>query len=221
VTAADLATRGLVVSGLSVRLGRRLVVDGVSFGLAPGRVLAVTGPSGSGKTTVLSAVAGLVRPESGSIGFDGARVRVGDTAHARRTGLVLQGYGLLSVLTAAENVEVALQTRGVTRSEVLRATREVLDRLGLDQTAGRLVEELSGGQRQRVAVARALVTTPDLLLADEPTAELDVVTRDLVVSHLRAEAARGAVVVVATHDPDVAAACDEELHLVDGRAVTR
>jgi putative ABC transport system ATP-binding protein len=220
VTAADLATRGLVVSGLSVRLGRRLVVDGVSFGLAPGRVLAVTGPSGSGKTTVLCAVAGLVRPEGGSIGFDGVPVRVGDMAHARRTGLVLQGYGLLSVLTAAENVEVALQTRGVTRSEVLRATREVLDRLGLDQTAERLVEELSGGQRQRVAVARALVTAPDLLLADEPTAELDVVTRDLVVSHLRAEAERGAVVVVATHDPDVAAACDEELHLVDGRAVT-
>ncbi|HSK56008.1 MAG TPA: ATP-binding cassette domain-containing protein [Jiangellales bacterium] len=220
MTTADLATRGLVVSGLSVRLGRHPAVDGVSFGLAPGRVLAVTGPSGSGKTTVLSAVAGLVRPESGSIGFAGAPVRVGDRAHARRTGLVLQGYGLLSVLTAAENVEVALQTRGVTRSEVLRATREVLDRLGLDQTAERLVEELSGGQRQRVAVARALVTEPDLLLADEPTAELDVVTRDLVVAQLRAEAERGAVVVVATHDPDVAAACDEELHLVDGRAVT-
>jgi putative ABC transport system ATP-binding protein len=217
VTAADLATRGLVVSCLSVHVGGRPVVDGVSFELAPGRVLAETGPSGSGKTTVLSALAGLVRPESGGISFDGAPVRVGDTAHARRTGLVLQGYGLLSVLTAAENVEVALQARGVPRPELLRATREVLDRLGLDQAAERLVEELSGGQRQRVAVARALVTAPDLLLADEPTAELDVVTRDLVVAQLRAEAERGAVVVVATHDPDVAAACDEELHLVDGR----
>jgi putative ABC transport system ATP-binding protein len=88
--------------------------------------------------------------------------------------------------------------------------------MGLTDLSDRLVEQLSGGQRQRVAVARALVTTPALILADEPTAELDAVNRDRVVAELRAEADRGAVVIVATHDPDVAARCDDELHLADG-----
>ncbi len=133
--------------------------------------------------------------------------------------MVFQGYGLLPVLTAAENVELPLQLRGVGRAEVRLRARAALARAGLPDIADRLAEELSGGQRQRVAVARALVVAPALLVADEPTAELDADTAALLLRALRAEADAGAAVVLATHDPDVAALCDANVHLVDGRAV--
>ncbi|MFN8146851.1 MAG: ATP-binding cassette domain-containing protein [Candidatus Nanopelagicales bacterium] len=195
--------RGLVV----VRNGRR-VVDGVDVDVEPGRILGVTGPSGSGKSTLLAVLAGLIAPDAGTV----------DPAdRAGRVGIVLQGYGLLPVLTAQENVELPLQLRGVDPSQVRGRAERALSRAGLDDAGDRLAEELSGGQRQRVAVARALVTEPDLLVADEPTAELDADTAALVLAALRAEADTGAAVVLATHDPDVAALCDSTLHLVDGR----
>jgi ABC-type lipoprotein export system ATPase subunit len=195
--------RGVVV----VRDGRR-IVDGVDIDVVPGRILAVTGPSGSGKSTLLAVLAGLVQP-------DGGTVEPAD--RAERTGIVFQGYGLLPVLTAAENVELPLQLAGVAREEVGRRAEAALARAGLADITDRLAEELSGGQRQRVAVARALVVEPGLLVADEPTAELDADTAAVVLAALRAEAAAGAAVVIATHDPDVAALCDDTLHLVDGR----
>ncbi len=195
--------RGIVV----VRNGRR-VVDDVDVDVEPGRILGVTGPSGSGKSTLLAVLAGLIAPDAGSV----------DPAdRSGRTGIVLQGYGLLPVLTAFENVELPLQLRGTDPSQVRERAARALSRAGLDDAGDRLAEELSGGQRQRVAVARALVTEPDLLVADEPTAELDADTAALVLAALRAEADTGAAVVLATHDPDVAALCDATLHLVDGR----
>jgi putative ABC transport system ATP-binding protein len=130
---------------------------------------------------------------------------------------VLQGHGLIPVLTAAENVEVVLQALGRPAAEVREAAAAALDRVLLGEVADRLVERLSGGQQQRVAVARALVHQPDLLIADEPTSELDEETRDRVVGELRREADRGAVVLIATHDPDIVAACDRALRLVSGR----
>jgi putative ABC transport system ATP-binding protein len=136
---------------------------------------------------------------------------------AESTGIVFQGYGLLPVLTAAENVELPLQLAGVARDDVRRRAEAALARAGLADITDRLAEELSGGQRQRVAVARALVVEPGLLVADEPTAELDADTAGVVLAALRAEAAAGAAVVLATHDPDVAALCDDTLHLEDGR----
>jgi putative ABC transport system ATP-binding protein len=193
-----------------VRDGRR-ILDAVDVRVEGGQVLAVTGPSGSGKSTLLTALAGLLPLDGGTV------QRTGLQSHA----LILQGYGLLSTLTAAENVEVALQLQQVAREEVRARSERALERVGVDTLTNRLVEEVSGGQQQRIAVARGLVMEADLLLADEPTAELDAVTRDIVVATLRAEARRGAVVVVATHDPDVAAQCDAELHLVDGRVVDR
>ncbi len=199
----EVRARGIVV----VRNGRR-VVDGVDVDVAPGRILGVTGPSGSGKSTLLAVLAGLIAPDGGSV----------DPAdRASRTGIVLQGYGLLPVLTAFENVELPLQLRGTDPGQVRERAAHALSRAGLDDAGDRLAEELSGGQRQRVAVARALVTEPDLLVADEPTAELDSDTASLVLAALRAEADAGAAVVLATHDPDVAALCDATLHLVDGR----
>lgn len=195
--------RGVVV----VRAGRR-VVDEVDVVVEPGTMLAVTGPSGSGKSTLLAVLAGLVAADAGS---------VEPADRAQHTGIVFQGYGLLPVLTAAENVELPLQLRGEPRDVVRRQAEVALARAGLPEVPDRLAEELSGGQRQRVAVARALVSVAGLVVADEPTAELDADSAALVLAALRAEAAAGASVVLATHDPDVAALCDATLHLVDGR----
>jgi putative ABC transport system ATP-binding protein len=176
--------------------------------LAPaGRMLAVTGTSGAGKSTLLWAMAGLLRPARG-------RVEAGDA----RVVLIPQDNGLAAVLTAQENVFVALVAAGASASEARRRSLEALDRLGLGGQADQLVEELSGGQQQRAAVARALALRADVLLADEVTSELDATNRQRVLDLLREEAGRGAAVVLATHDPAAAAACDAQLHLVDGRA---
>jgi putative ABC transport system ATP-binding protein len=199
--------RGVVV----VRDGRR-VVDGVDIDVMPGRILAVTGPSGSGKSTLLAVLAGLVPPDDGT---------VEPADRADHAGIVFQGYGLLPVLTAAENVELPLQLRGVGREAVRHRAEAALARAGLADIPDRLAEELSGGQRQRVAVARALVVEAGLLVADEPTAELDADNAAVVIAALRAEAAAGAAVVIATHDPEVAALCDDTLHLVDGRPTSQ
>lgn len=217
-------------TGLVLVRGGRRILDGVDVLARPGRVLAVTGPSGSGKSTLLSVLAGQVRPDEGEVrlgdrpvGEQGERDRRG-TGSGPSVGMVLQGYGLLPVLTAAENVELPLQLRGVPRAQVRERAARALVRAGLGEVvegAGdRLAEELSGGQQQRVAVARGLVVDPDVLLADEPTSELDAATRDVVVAALREEAELGATVVLATHDPEVAALCDAEIHLVDGRVAS-
>jgi putative ABC transport system ATP-binding protein len=181
-------------------------------------MLAVTGPSGAGKTTLLSAMAALVRPAQGV-------VRLGETAlrsrdQAVRLGLVIvpQENGLAPILTASENIQVALVAGKVRPPEARRRTAEALDRVGLADQASQLVEELSGGQQQRTALARGLALRGDVLLADEVTSELDAQNRQRVIDLLRAEADRGAVVVFATHDPEAAAACDSELHLSDGTA---
>jgi putative ABC transport system ATP-binding protein len=210
-------TGQLIGRALSFDVGKRRVLDGVSVVGEPGRMLAVTGTSGSGKTTLLSLVGGLAEPAAGSASYDGGPVTTKGGEPLPGTGFVLQSYGLVATLTAAENVSIALRGRGVAPAEAGARAVEALARVGVDELADRLISELSGGQLQRVAVARALVVEPVVLLADEPTSELDEVNRDLVVAQLRTEAIRGAVVVVATHDPAVAEACDEELHLVDGR----
>jgi putative ABC transport system ATP-binding protein len=184
-----------------------------------GRVLAVTGSSGSGKTTLLSVLGGLVLPDSGEASYDGRPVGTRGGEPRAGTAFVLQSYGLVPSLTAEENVAIALRARKVAPGDDVRRARAALGRVAVADLAERLVTELSGGQLQRVAVARALAVEPDVLLADEPTSELDEHNRDVVVAEIRAEAERGAVVVLATHDPEVAAMCDEELHLVDGRQV--
>jgi putative ABC transport system ATP-binding protein len=207
------------VDAVSVAYGKDdPVLRDVSVRVEPGRVLAVTGPSGAGKTSLLSAMAGLLRPRQGTVSVDGTQLRDRDHAVAQRVVLVPQDNGLAAILTAAENVQVALIAQGASPAEARRRTVQAMERLGLSGQADQLVEELSGGQQQRTAIARGLALAGDVLLADEVTSELDAQNRQKVLDLLRAEAARGAAVVFATHDPEAAAACDAELHLVDGRA---
>ncbi|MGH3445726.1 MAG: ATP-binding cassette domain-containing protein [Nocardioidaceae bacterium] len=208
---------GLVAHGIGVSGPDAPLLADVSLTAVPGRILAVTGSSGSGKTTLLSVLGGLVSADSGTAQFDGGPVGTRHGEPRPGTAFVLQTYGLVPTLTAEENVAIALRARKVAPLEASRRAAQVLERVGIGDLVERMVQELSGGQVQRVAVARALAVAPDVLLADEPTSELDEKNRDLVVGEIRAEADRGAVVVLATHDPEVASMCDDELHLVDGR----
>ena len=211
--------RTVSVDQVSVAYGNRPpVLRDVTLAAEPGRMVAISGRSGAGKTTLLSTMAGLLQPADGTVAVDGEPLRDRDDAVARRVVLVPQGNGLATFLTAAENLEVALLANGRSPSDARRLTVEALDRLGLSGQRDQLVEELSGGQQQRTALARGLALRGDVLLADEVTSELDAVSRQVVLDLLRAEADRGAAVVFATHDPEAAAACDAELHLVDGRA---
>ena len=209
--------RVLLARGIGVLGPGDPLLDDVSLEAAPGRILAVTGSSGSGKTTLLSVLGGLIPPDAGETSYDGQPVGTRTGEPRQGTAFVLQTYGLVPSLTAEENVAIALRARGVAARDASRSADLALDRVGVGDLAERLVTELSGGQLQRVAVARALAVEPDVLLADEPTSELDEKNRDLVVAELRVEADRGAVVVLATHDPEVADLCDDELHLVDGQ----
>jgi putative ABC transport system ATP-binding protein len=200
---------------LAYRRDGQQILAGVSVAVHPGERLAVTGPSGSGKTSLLTLLAGLDTPSSGEVYIDGTRL-TGVAGPRQGVALVLQGYGLVSLLTAAENIEVALRAAGWAPSRAAVAAREALSQVGLDAHADQLVEELSGGQQQRTAVARALALKPKLLIADEPTAELDPVSRTLALARLFEVATGGGALVLATHDPEVAARCDRVLDLRPG-----
>jgi len=201
----------LVATELCYRRGGRTLLDRVSLLAQPGQVIGVMGPSGSGKSSLLAVLGGLDRPDAGDVRRDPPDARL---------GFVLQGYGLASLLTAAENIEIALQPHvaagTLTRAEVSHQASDILDLVGLSGVADHLVEELSGGQQQRVAIARALVIQPDILLADEFAAELDHEAKQHALDLVLAVAGRGGIVVIATHDPDIAERCDEVFHLADG-----
>lgn len=204
----------LTGTDLHYAIGDRTILRGVSMQASSGQVLAVRGPSGSGKSSLLTMLGGLIAPTDGTVMLGGARVTPdSDLALRRRFGFVLQGYGLVAALTAHENVAIVLQEAGVGRAEVGSRVQAVLERVRLTAVADHLLEDLSGGQQQRVAVARALVTAAAVVLADEPTAELDADHRELIVSLLIERARAGAVVVIASHDPDVVDACDDVLDL--------
>lgn len=198
----------------------RPALTNVSISIESGRMVAVTGRSGSGKSTLLGAMAGTLAPFEGTVTLDGAPLR--DRDHAAGLGVVLvpQDNGLVLILTAHENLQVALIANGHAPVDARRAATRWLDLLGLSEQHDQLVEEMSGGQQQRTAIARGLALQGSVLLADEVTSELDVTSRKHVLELLRAEAERGAAVVFATNDPEAAAECDGELRLVDGRAAT-
>ena len=215
-----MSASALVGTGLTYVIAGRTILDGVDVRADAGRMLAISGPSGAGKSSLLAVLGGLLEPAAGEVTLDDAPVRIGDLKLRRRIGLVFQGYGLVTALTARENVAITLQARGRPRDEVARRAAATLAEVGLAEVADHLIEDMSGGQQQRVAVARALVAEPDVLLADEPTAELDAENRERIMRLLAAAAAAlGSIVAIATHDPDVIERCDDVLELDAGRVV--
>ena len=217
MTASRHARVTLEASGLDVSYGEVEAVRRVSMSLRAGDLVAVTGPSGAGKTSLLCALGGVLAPTSGSVWVDGAAVTGRDQAVTAGIVMIPQGNGLVRIFTAVENVAVAMVC-GADSRDARRQAVAALAGVGLEEAADQLLEELSGGQQQRVAVARGLAGRGRFLLADEPTSELDAGNRERVMALLRAEAKRGAGVLVATHDPEAAAVCDAELRLDEGVA---
>jgi putative ABC transport system ATP-binding protein len=218
VTAAPRAHGGLVTDGLTVRYADRTVLGPVDLDLPAGRLVAVTGSSGSGKSSLLAVLAGALAPATGTVGLDGEPIR--DRVHASRLGVAFMPLGgaLVSTLTATENILVSLLGLRVPAAEARERAAAALVTVGLPEEGDHLPEELSGGQQQRVAVAILLAARARVLLLDEPTSALDAANRQRVLAALRMEAAAGATVVYATHDPEAAEPADAELVLDEGRA---
>ncbi len=209
------------------RVGSRQIpaLRGVDLAIGPGQVVALRGRSGSGKTTLLNCIGGLDRPTSGQIWFEGRDVtRLPEEEWVKlrrhRIGFVFQSHALLATYSAWENVELMLRLAGMKRQQRQQRTQEVLTLMGLAKWMDHRTFELSGGQQQRVAIARAIAPRPALILADEPTGELDSATGQQILGLFRYIADReGTTVVIATHDPAVDAFVDEVYHLQDGRTV--
>jgi ABC-type lipoprotein export system ATPase subunit len=215
-----LEARGIVKT-LGVGRAQRRILDGVSLDVEAGEVVAVLGRSGSGKSTLLHVLGGLDRPDEGQIvlaeqDITRQRPRALARTRLRRVGFVFQSFHLIEELSGEENVLLPGRLPGALRGGEQRA-RRLIDELGLAEIAGRRPHELSGGEQQRLAIARALVNDPEVVLADEPTGNLDQENGATVLALLR-NLTRRAVVIV-THEPEAAAIADRVLHLRDGRLV--
>jgi len=202
-------------------------LDGLDLDVAEGRFLALMGPSGSGKTTLLNMIAGIDAPTSGSLRVDGldlaGRTR-SELARWRRdhVGYIFQLYNLVPVLTAYENVELPLLLHEMTRAERHRKVALALELTGLSDRHDHFPRQLSGGQEQRVAIARAIVTDPRLIVADEPTGDLDRVAAGAILDLLgRLHRELGKTLIMVTHDPHAAEHAEETIHLDKGRIAAR
>jgi len=206
-------TSRFVIEDLTVRNADAVLVSDLSLRIERGEVLGVTGRSGTGKSSLIHVFAGLATPYSG-------RVLHADRPVTPRggaaLGLILQHHHLPGMLTAHEAVSLPLQAGGVNRSEVAARSNRMLVALGLGDQADQLIWELSGGQRQRVSVARALAGDPELILADEPTASLDPESRTTVLDHLLDAARAGAIVIIASSDPELIDNCTRVVTLAAG-----
>jgi putative ABC transport system ATP-binding protein len=213
----------LALDGIQHAYHRTVAVRGASLTVQPGEVVAITGPSGCGKSTLVHIAAGLIRPQSGTVhlfGHDLATVGDVERAQFRRTrlALVLQFGQLVPELTGVDNVALPLLLDGNDPAESRQLARGWLERCDAADLADTLPAEMSGGQAQRVAVARSLITSPRLILADEPTGSLDSLAgRDLLDLLLGQAGAAGAAMIIVTHDNTVAARADREIRMLDGR----
>jgi len=209
------------------RGGERIeVLKGVNLDIPPGDFLALMGPSGSGKTTLLNLMGGLDTPTEGAIEVAGDRIDKMSGSklsawRARHIGFVFQMYNLLPVLTAAKNVELPLLLAPLSGSQRRQHVQTALAIVGLEHRAKHLPRQLSGGEQQRVGIARAIVTDATLILADEPTGDLDRKTGDGILDLLQAlNTQHGKTIVMVTHDPHAAARASRTLHMVDGQVST-
>jgi len=205
------------------------ILRGISLAIEPGEAVALLGPSGSGKSSLMMVLAGIERPTAGRVtvaGHDLTALDENGLARLRRThiGIVFQSFHLLPTMTAWENTAIPLELAGA--RDASAAAKAALERVGLGHRIGHYPGQLSGGEQQRVAIARALVARPALLLADEPTGNLDGATGRVVIDCLFAEQARlnertrrSSALLLITHDASLAARCDRQLYLEDGRVV--
>ena len=199
-------------------------LQGVDLTIADGEFVAIVGPSGSGKSTLMNILGALDRPTAGTYRLAGTDVGALDDdglarIRSRTIGFVFQSFNLLPRTSALDNVATPLLYQGVGRTERLRRARAALERLGLGDRLDHEPSELSGGQQQRVAIARAIATEPAMILADEPTGNLDTASGADVIAVLRELHAAGRTILLITHDADVATAADRQIHVLDGRIV--
>ena len=213
-------------TGIHKSFGTLEVLKGVDFSAEKGEVVSIMGASGAGKTTLLQILGTLMTPDSGELRIDGKNAlglkeRELAAFRGREIGFVFQAHHLLPEFTAFENVMIpAMIAGGRTQSQMKAAAEEVLSRVGLWNRLNHRPAELSGGEQQRVAIARALINDPAVLLADEPTGNLDSATKQEIHQlffDLREQL--GQTIIIVTHDPDLAALCDRELHMQDGQFI--
>jgi len=212
----------------SYRIGTENYVHalrGVRLTVNPGEMVAIMGPSGSGKSTLMHIAGGLDAPSSGQTWIEQIRTdnlpdRALTRLRSKRVGFVFQGFNLLHTLTAQENVAVAAEYAGLPRRQAAQRARDLLGMLGLADRVDHRPSELSGGEQQRVAIARALINDPCILMADEPTGNLDSATSAEIMNLLsRVNAERGMTVVLVTHDPNVAARCGRVVQMQDSQVI--
>jgi putative ABC transport system ATP-binding protein len=197
------------------------VLKGVNLKAGRGEFLAIQGPSGSGKTTLIYLIAGIDVPDKGYILVNGSKIsamKEGERTRWRRRniGIVFQFYHLLPTLTAIENILLSMELAGIPKKERHEKARMLLEFVGLEEAADKFPSELSGGEQQRIAIARALAAEPPIILADEPTANLDTTNKKRIVQLLHQATERGTTVIMTTHDPELARSADRVVKLKDG-----
>lgn len=209
----------LKIQGLSAGYDKDFVIRELSLSVSQGEFLSLLGPSGCGKTTLMKAVAGILPVQGGRIFLDGEDI-TGLPIHKRGTVIVFQDMRLFPHMTVEENVSFPLKMQGVSRAERLARARDLLEKVQMDGFGKRRPSELSGGQQQRAAIARSVLAKPELIIADEPTGNLDKKTGEETMALLTGCAARfGQTLILVTHNPEIAAMAQQVLHIEDGRLV--